>query len=340
MPLVRQGGLTGKKAGLQGIQDVVASFVAGKEGVKKQAQDDAMKIWQMAQNDPLILQSPQAQQTFKMAGWPVPTRAGNFEAPKMLAGRDTYSQWNRETGQWGPTDIKTPRGGTQEGWGQINQLLNIRKNAQDAGNQEVVNTVDQVLNGIMPPKPTPSSTTPPAKPGWWSRLWSGGPAAPPATGTPNPLGQSTDTLPPIGAMASKAGPDFGALANQWLQPDQFTGFMPPPAPGAGTVSRPSLPSAIKGGNYVPSFRGFGAPPATGRPSPTAQPRPGPAPSNQTQAGSIPGPVAPLLPFDVVELAKKLDPASKQQLIQIIKEGDPKKMQAAYDRMKATYAPVR
>lgn len=51
-------------------------------------------------------------------------------------------------------------------------------------------------------------------------------------------------------------------------------------------------------------------------------------------------VAPLMPFDVVDLAKNLDPASKAQLMQIIREGDPAKMKTAYERLKAKYGSVR
>jgi len=171
MPLTQQGGLTGKKAGLQGIQDVIDRFLAGQEIKRRQTQEDqdraaqqALRIWQMAQTDPMVLQSPEYKKASQLAGLPVATRAREFEAPKMLAGRDVYSQWNPETGQWGTTDIKTPARAGQNSWGQISQLLTIRKNAQDAMNQDVVDAVDQVLSSIIPPKePSLEQQTPSSK---------------------------------------------------------------------------------------------------------------------------------------------------------------------------------
>lgn len=251
---------------------------------KQQAQDDAMKIWQMAQTDPLLLENPQAKRIFDLAGWPVPTQARNkLEDALILSRIEQPIPMATSEG----TVLYFPR------TGQIKTAADLSSNAPAVG------------------------------------------AGPQGQGL-SAGGASVN--PAAVARSAGSGPDFGVLANQWLQPDQFTGFLPPApavpqAPGFWSRARAALPAAMSAMAGVPRLARRSQP--TVKPAPTVQPRL--APTSQPRAGAV----APLLPFDIVELAKKLDPASKEQLIQIIKEGDPKKMQAAYERMKATYgSPVR
>ena len=132
MPLYKQGGLTGSKASLQGIQDVVDRFFAGKDTARQQAQDDAMRIWEMAQQDPLIMKDPRAQKIFNKAGWPLPTITPEKESPQDELARLRMIQLYDELAADGVID---------------------RYKGGKAG------------------LPSPEETPQPSGPGWWSRLW-------------------------------------------------------------------------------------------------------------------------------------------------------------------------
>jgi hypothetical protein len=114
---------------------------------KQQAAQDAMKIWQMAQIDPLVLQAPQAEQAFKLAGWPKPTIS--------------------------PTEPVA-----EENWDDALKQLRAAKLRFEL---EQMGAIPGEQQG-PPATPTPAE---PDKPGWWSRLW-GGRATPETTPTMNP----------------------------------------------------------------------------------------------------------------------------------------------------------
>jgi len=285
---------------VSGIAGLADAYQKEKERRKKLAEDDAIRIFQLAQKDPLVLQTPQASQAFEKAGWPVPEQASNLEAPTMLRGRKTYSQWSQATGQWEPTDIETPRASANEGWDKINQLLNMRKNAELAGNQPVIDAIDTALSQIMPPA-TPEAepaTAPaqPANPGWLSRLFGGGKATPQVP------------QPTAGGV-----PQLGELASQWLAPNQSGAFGPRPTPTAVPSPKPvvSPPNASMQGlqSAMDEAKRRGIPVPSGR-------RPG----NRRQAAP-PAPAAK-------------EPATQAEFEQAVKEmakTDRKRAKAYYDK---------
>lgn len=181
----------------------------------------------------------------------------------------------------------------------------------------------------------------------------------PSGQTPEQLGQSLDKAvgqnrayirqrqaSPTTQMAVPS-PGLSDVASSWLKPDAFTGYIPPPPSTTspkGALSKAwdfvkSNPSMIAAGSplagagmlgkkVMPMFGNRGtAPPVSTQSPPIA-------------AGPVTGIVPNAPPGDLYLYTSKLDPASKAQLVQILKEGDPAKIQAAYDRMKAKYAPLR
>jgi len=87
---------------------IMGGYTQGKLLKKKQAQDDAMRIWQMAQYDPFMLSSPQAQKTFKGAGYPMPTPGRPYRERKIIKGKDVYYMVDPYTGQITRTNIPAP----------------------------------------------------------------------------------------------------------------------------------------------------------------------------------------------------------------------------------------
>lgn len=111
---------------------IMGGYTEGKLRKKKQAQDDAMRIWQMAQYDPFVLSSPLTAKTFGAAGYPVPTPGRPYRERKIIKGKDFYYMVDPYTGQITKTNIPAPvtldpyaamfGGGSPEMQGLINEL--------------------------------------------------------------------------------------------------------------------------------------------------------------------------------------------------------------------------
>lgn len=264
----------------------MSGIVQGMLAKRQMAQDDAMKIWQMAQYDPLILQTAEATTAFQKAGWPLPkfaqtdissflgeqtgglgvtgferdpltgrvksVRYGQPPSPKMLRGRDYYHQWNPQTGQWEASSVQAPQGNI------LNEYL-----AETMGTGITLNEWLRQRHTRMP-APQPAPVPPPAA----------APAlTPPPIPTPTGIGAKADAL---------VAPPWQALADAWLTPDTFTGAIEAPSPAPRMSD--GLANAIKTGGYVPTFRGFGPPSDVTRTPRSIAKAPAPAPAAPTTGG--------------------------------------------------------
>jgi len=221
---------------------ITSGILQGTLAKKKQAQDDAMKIWQMAQADPLVLQSPQAQRAFKLAGWPVPeVRRQDINA---LLGEDAsdfgVTGFSTDPATGNISNIRRGRT-TDNTSATVKQLMELRHIAQESGNFAQVDAIEARLAELLPqlgiqvaePAPTPVK---PSKPGFFSRLFGGG--APTAAAETTPTPTPTPAPNPLGAPTMPL-PALGEIANQWLQPGAFTGPMPQAGPVTGIVPNAS-----------------------------------------------------------------------------------------------------
>lgn len=227
----------------------LGGIVQGKQLKRNKAKEDAMIIWKMAQDDPLVLQSPEAQKTFRDAGLPLPK--GNITQrtiAELMASvpKGSRATYNLDPRTGRPTNFRvSPRVATQEGWGQINLLQNIRKNAEDAGNQEVMDLADQALKKIMSPTATPGV-------GEDSTL-----GVQPANASNVSLGQTPTLEEQMGNGPSQPSEPFigpptppGFINPNWFKP--AGSFTPPPAFNAPMVG---FGSGIEAGSISPNQPG-------------------------------------------------------------------------------------
>ena len=223
-----------------GIAGMADAYQKDKERRKEQAQDDAIRIFQLAQKDPLVLQTPQASQAFEKAGWPMPNMK-SMTPEQLLAGvpKGHEASYGVDPMTGMTTGFKvTPQNRMLDAYRRASIERPIPLRGADgqtylyfpvSGQTMSIEDLASAVAGTQA-APQQAATAPaqPANPGWLSRLFGGGKATPQVP------------QPTAGGV-----PQLGELASQWLAPNQSGAFGPRPTPTAVPSPKPvvSQPNA-------------------------------------------------------------------------------------------------
>ena len=199
---------------------VTGGILKGKMLKRNQAMEDAMKIWQMAQQDPLIMQNPQVPKIFASAGLPMP----NIREPMSV--EQAFSQ--APEGYEAVITVD-PRTGTEKitykpkDWASDWYKMMLSGNMPSAGGLPAAGGSDDLLGSLnrgpnnVPPAPLPTPTP-----------------------VPNVNLRQTPT---IGEMALQA--EKGFLEPDILPPlENQLGKGKPSKPVRPFFGKPTMPSAV------------------------------------------------------------------------------------------------
>jgi hypothetical protein len=253
-----------------------------------------MAIWKMAQIDPLVLQSPQAQQAFESAGWPTPKLRPM--APQQFM--DTVPEGYQ--GSYGidplsgrPTGFKvTP----ENQWSDVINQLRAAKLKYELEQMGAI--PGQQEQPPATPTPSPQSD----KGGWWSNLWGGKTAS---AATPDAL-----VAPPWAALIP--------ATEKWLEPTSAPALQPTasPAPSMPTIPAPTgREQSLRAAMDTLRGRGIGVP------------MPRAAKSGRTATGTM-------AKYGKQWRSVAKEPATQQEFEQTVREmakTDRQKAKAYYDR---------